>query len=36
MRIGIDARMFGLKHAGIGRYVENLVLKILEQDNKKQ
>lgn len=23
-RVGIDARMMGLKHAGIGRYIENL------------
>ena len=26
--IGIDARMYGLKHAGIGRYVKNLVEEI--------
>ena len=25
MKVAIDARMYGLKHAGIGRYVENLV-----------
>ena len=25
MRIVLDARMYGLKHAGIGRYVLNLV-----------
>ncbi len=25
MKIGLDARMYGLKHAGIGRYVLNLV-----------
>jgi len=25
MRIGIDARLYGLEHAGIGRYVMNLV-----------
>ena len=28
MNIGIDARMFGLKHAGIGRYVKNLINEI--------
>lgn len=27
--IGIDARMFGLEHAGIGRYVENIVNRLL-------
>ena len=26
--IGIDARMYGLKHAGIGRYVKNLIEEI--------
>jgi len=33
MKIGIDCRMYGLKHAGIGRYVENLVKEVLKQDN---
>jgi len=28
VRIGIDARMYGLKHAGIGRYVKNLIEEI--------
>jgi len=28
IRIGIDARMYGLKHAGIGRYVKNLIEEI--------
>lgn len=36
MKIGIDCRMSGIKHAGIGRYVENLVneLKILDKQNQ--
>lgn len=34
MKIGIDARMFGLEHAGIGRYVENLVLHLLTIDKE--
>ncbi|MBU2577766.1 glycosyltransferase family 4 protein [Patescibacteria group bacterium] len=34
MKIGIDCRMYGLKHAGIGRYVENLVTEILKKDKK--
>ena len=25
MIVGIDARMYGLRHAGIGRYVKHLV-----------
>lgn len=33
MRIGIDARMYGLKHAGIGRYVENLVKELGKNPN---
>ena len=35
MTIGIDARLWGLKHAGIGRYVLNLVSNLLqvESDN---
>jgi len=28
VRIGIDARMYGVKHAGIGRYIENLIKEI--------
>jgi glycosyltransferase involved in cell wall biosynthesis len=33
MRIGIDCRLAGLRHAGIGRYIENIVqrLPLLEQ-----
>lgn len=34
MKIGIDCRMYGLKHAGIGRYVENLVRNLLSQDKE--
>ncbi len=30
MRIGIDARLYGLEHAGIGRYVMNLVDRLIE------
>lgn len=29
-RIGFDARLAGKKHAGIGRYSENLILKLIE------
>lgn len=36
MRIGIDARMFGLEHAGIGRYVQNLVANLLKIDDKNE
>ena len=28
MRIGIDARLSGKKHAGIGRYIENLLIRL--------
>lgn len=28
MRIGIDCRLAGTRHAGIGRYIENLVLRL--------
>jgi len=34
MRIVIDARMYGLEHAGIGRYVLNLVKELEKQDKK--
>ncbi|MGI5826806.1 MAG: glycosyltransferase family 4 protein [Patescibacteria group bacterium] len=34
MRIGIDCRMYGLKHAGIGRYVLNLVNNLLPLDKE--
>lgn len=29
MKIGIDARMYGLAHAGIGRYVKNIVREVV-------
>lgn len=29
MKIGIDARLSGLQHAGIGRYTENLITQVL-------
>lgn len=34
MRIGIDARLYGTKHAGIGRYTQNLIHSILKQSHK--
>ncbi len=34
MRIGIDARMYGLEHAGVGRYVMKLVEMVLKYDKK--
>lgn len=34
MKIVIDARMYGLEHAGIGRYVLNLINQIEKQDKK--
>lgn len=34
MRIGIDARLYGLEHAGLGRYVTRLVEDILKLDKK--
>ncbi|MFZ2190192.1 MAG: glycosyltransferase family 1 protein [Candidatus Magasanikiibacteriota bacterium] len=36
MKIGIDARMMGSKQAGLGRYVEQLVLGLLEQDKENE
>lgn len=36
MKIGIDCRMYGLKHAGIGRYVENLVEELLKIDSANE
>jgi glycosyltransferase involved in cell wall biosynthesis len=36
MKIGIDARLYGLKHAGIGRYVKNIVDQITQQDTNNQ
>jgi hypothetical protein len=29
MKIGIDARLYGLEHAGIGRYIKNLVDRVI-------
>lgn len=34
MKIGIDCRMYGLKHAGIGRYVENLVRELSKRQSR--
>jgi glycosyltransferase involved in cell wall biosynthesis len=34
MRIGIDARLYGLEHAGLGRYVLKLVENVLKLDKK--
>ncbi len=34
MRIGIDARLYGLENAGLGRYVTELVKNLLLQDKK--
>jgi len=36
MKIGIDARMYGLEHAGIGRYVKNLTHHIFSIDKKNK
>lgn len=36
MRIGIDARMYGLEHAGVGRYVMKLVEMVLKCDKKNK
>lgn len=35
MKIGIDARIYGPKHGGIGRYVEQLLKQIDLQENKQ-
>lgn len=34
MRIGIDARLYGSKHTGIGRYTKNLILALAKTDRK--
>lgn len=34
MRIGIDARLSGAKHAGIGRYTQNLIRELVQQNKK--
>lgn len=36
MKIGIDCRMYGLKHAGIGRYIQNLVENLLSVDDANE
>lgn len=36
MRIGIDCRLSGKKHAGIGRYITNLVSRIVKLDKHNQ
>ncbi|MBI5728618.1 MAG: glycosyltransferase family 4 protein [Candidatus Magasanikbacteria bacterium] len=36
MRIGIDARMMGPRHTGLGRYVEQLVVHLLKQNRDWQ
>ncbi len=36
MRIGIDARLYGLEHAGLGRYVMKLVEETLKSDKKNE
>lgn len=33
MKIGIDARMFGSRHTGVGRYVENLIKGLVEEES---
>lgn len=34
MKIGIDARLSGAKHAGIGRYTQNLIRELLKENKK--
>jgi len=36
MRIGIDARMYGSAHSGLGRYVEQLIINLLDIDHKNE
>ncbi|OGY17630.1 MAG: hypothetical protein A2784_03995 [Candidatus Chisholmbacteria bacterium RIFCSPHIGHO2_01_FULL_48_12] len=36
MRIGIDARLYGLEHAGIGRYVMHLVKELQQLDTTNE
>ena len=36
MKIGIDCRIYGPKHTGIGRYVQNLVENLLIQDKENE
>lgn len=34
MRIAIDARLYGLDHAGIGRYTQNLIAELAKTDHR--
>ena len=34
MKIAIDSRMYGLEHAGIGRYLVNLINQIEKEDKE--
>lgn len=36
MKIAIDARLYGLEHAGIGRYLIHLIEKLVQVDKKNQ
>ena len=36
MKIAIDARFYGLEHAGLGRYTTNLVSQLKKIDNKNR
>lgn len=36
MKIGIDARLYGLEHAGLGRYVMQLVQQVIRKDKKNR
>lgn len=36
MRVGIDARMYGSFHSGLGRYVEQLIRQLKEIDSKNE
>ncbi|MDO8669331.1 MAG: glycosyltransferase family 1 protein [Candidatus Buchananbacteria bacterium] len=36
MRIGIDARLYGARHGGLGRYSENLIKQLEKIDSKNQ
>lgn len=36
MKIGIDARLYGLEHAGLGRYVMKLVQLVIKMDKKNK
>ena len=36
MKIAIDARLYGLEHAGPGRYVKNLIDELASVDKKNK